>query len=360
MAKEEATLSRLAIHKKIGAHAAVIKDWLLEQIQKGKRQLLINIFFFLLIIFILLNFAQIKQVGGLFKHIIWYWFVIALFSQFLNFFSFALHIKEVLKKVNEKVSLWFLTKLVIAMQFVDTIVPSQRIGGHIFIFKSLRQKVASKPKRSFTIFVSGIANFGVDFLIFVVATIYAFFFIKASIIRILLLIFTGIFFILYVPISPFFFSSKGKPYVIAFFRKIPKKWLDRIIVNFSERAEGVFRGYYRAKRNIKAKDWFMPFFFMFLNRVFLYITLFFVVLSFNQYVSLDKLIIAEIVTAGIAFFSYIKIGFFEGALALTLSALGISYELAVTSTIIFRLLNLWIPTIIGFFFFRGLMKEKQK
>ncbi|MEM2932963.1 MAG: lysylphosphatidylglycerol synthase transmembrane domain-containing protein [Candidatus Pacearchaeota archaeon] len=337
-----------------------IKDWLSRELIKNKEHLIINLFLFLFIILIFLKFSEIREVGKLFWQVNWFWLGAALFSQFLAFFVFALHVKDVLSKVRVKIGSWFLTKIVIAMHFVDFVIPSQRIGGHIFLFKSLRKENIDKDKRSFSIIVSGIVNFGVDFIIFIFTTIYVFLFIESTIIKVLIAIFTGVFFLLYVPSVPFFLFLKGEEKVIWFFRKIPKKWLDKIITNFSERAEGVFRGYYNEKKNLRARDWLMPFFFMFLNRIFTYTSLFFVFFSLGSYVSIEKILIAEIVSAGVAFFSYIKIGFFEGALILALNALGINYNLAFTSTLLFRVINLWIPSFIGYLFFRNIVKMKVK
>ena len=101
----------------------------------------------------------------------------------------------------------------------------------------------------------------------------------------------------------------------------------------------------------------MPLLFMLFNRIFLYLTLFFSVLSLNYYISIDKVLIAEILSMGIAFFSFVKIGFFEGALALALTGLSIDYNVALTSTLIFRFLSFWLPTLIGYLFFRQMMKR---
>ena len=334
-----------------------IKNFLAQYKPKIKENLVVSIFFLLLILFILLNFSDIKKVLNLIYKANWLFLSIALLCVFLHIFSFSLHLRDVLKKAGEKANVWFLTKIAIAMTFVDTVLPSQRIGGHIFLFKSLRKKEIVKEKRSLVFFISGIANFTVDFIIFLIATIYTVIFIKSNVVKILLLAMTGIFFILYVPIAPFFFSSKGEKYVIGFFRKLPKKWLDKIIKDFSKRAEGVFKGYYKEKKRLKPRDWFMPLLFMLFNRIFLYLTLFFSVLSLNYYISIDKVLIAEILSMGIAFFSFVKIGFFEGALALALTGLSIDYNVALTSTLIFRFLSFWLPTLIGYLFFRQMMKR---
>lgn len=329
-------------------------------VTKFKENLIVYIFFFCLIFFILFGVSEIKTVVKLIWNVNLFFLIIALCLVFLHFLFFTLHLQDVLKKAGQRLGLWFLFKIAIAMNFVDIVVPSQRIGGHIFLFKSLRKKEISKEKRSLSMFISGIANFTVDFIIFLIATIYCLLFIESMTIKIMIAAITGIFFILYVPIAPFFFTSKGEKYVITFFRKIPKRFIERFIKNFSERAEGVFRGYFNEMKKLRPKDWFMPMFFMFLNRIFIYLCLFFSMLSLGYYARIDKVVIAKIIAVAIGFFSYVKIGFFEGALALLLSALAIDYNVAVTSTLIFRLISLWLPTVIGFIFFREIMKKEQE
>jgi len=337
--------------------ASSIRDFLLPYKTKIKENLAISLFFLLLILFILLNFSDIGKIARLIYRANWVFLTACLLCVFLHIFSFSLHLRDVLKKAGEKTSVWFLTKIAIAMTFIDTVLPSQRIGGHIFLFKSLRKKEITKEKRSLVMFISGIANFTVDFIIFLLATIYVLIFVQSKVAKITLGVITGIFFILYVPIAPFFFSSKGEKYVLGFFRKLPKRLLNKIIKNFSERAEGVFVGYFKEMKRLRARDWFMPLFFMFLNRIFLYATLFFSFLSLNYYVPLSKVVVTETIATGIAFFSFIKIGFFEGAMALTLAALAIDYNVALTSTLLFRFFTLWLPTLVGYIFFRHMMKK---
>lgn len=317
-------------------------------------RLIIPVFSFILILIILFRFVEIKGFIEIITKIKWKWFLLALIFQFISIFFSSLLKYELIETLKEKIGLWFLIKLNTAMIFIDIIIPSQSISSFIFLFKILGKKGVEKGKRTILIANSFLINYIVTFTLLIVAILYSIE-LKYNIIKIFILISISLILILFLILFLIILKIEKSKKIVLIFAK-PTKIFNRIIKNFNERITDLIERYYteRKKYKINYSRLIIINFFEYFFRI---LSLFFVILCLNYNLSIDKVIIVYLFASLIAFISYIKIGFFEAGLTLALLALGINYNLSLATTIVFRIINFWIPLILGYIATRKILKE---
>lgn len=324
---------------------------------KFSKKLSIELIFFILILYLLLRFVEIKEFIKLIFQIKWSWFFLALFAQFLSFLFFALFKHELLKEMKEKISIAFLTKLSVAMAFIDIIIPSQSISGHVFLFKALGKKKINKGKRSIIMITNFLMNYIVFFSLLALSIIYSIFYFK-NLINAFSLILFSLFLIFLLLLLVFFYRENSRDLLISLNKKIPKLFklpINKFIKNFDKRFELLVRDYYKERKRYKFQNnrLLLLTFLSYFSRI---LVLLFVVLSLNYYLTFDKILIIYVLASIISFISYLRLGFFEAGLTLALLGIGLNYNLALATTIVFRVINLWLPLFFGYFFTRRIIR----
>jgi len=318
-----------------------------------KTRIILTLFFFLFIIFILLRVAEIKSLIRILTKINPFWLILAIFIQYLSFLIMSIFMHEMLLDMKTKIKISFLTKLNIAASFVDVVLPSQGISAGVFIFKLLGKQNISKGKRAILLFFTFIINYFVYFLLLIISTIYFYLYFKNLEITIglsLFLLILFLFFLFFV-----FIFLKDENFIIKTFDRLPLKFINRFIKDFENRGREVLIEFYKERKKYKF-DFYRYGLLMFLSYICRILVLFFIALSLNYNLSFDKAIIAFMFSSFISLVSYIKLGFFELGLVIALLGVGIEYNLALTTTLLFRLVSFWIPFVFGYIFFRKIMR----
>jgi uncharacterized protein (TIRG00374 family) len=311
-----------------------------------------TLFFFLFILFILLKVAEIKELINIIKRINPFWLILALFLQYLSFLFVAIFMHEMLLDLKTRNGIWFLTKLNIAATFVDVVIPSQGVSSGIFIFKALGKENIGRGKRAVVIFFSFLINYAIYFLLFGISIIYFFLNFKNLEITIGLLLVFLVMLLIFLFIS---IALSRQELTIKIFDKLPSKIINKFIKNFEKRSKDVLIDFHKERKKYKF-DFYRYGLLMFLSYICRIFVLLFAVLALNYHLTFDKILIAFMFSSIISFISYVKLGFFELGLVIALFAIGIDYNLALATTLVFRLVNFWIPFVFGYIFFRKIVK----
>jgi len=321
---------------------------------KKSARIILTIFLFLFVLFILLRVAEIKNLIKIISNSNPFWLLLALFFQYLSFLFASLSMHEMFLDMNVKVRVWFLTKLNIAATFVDAVLPSQGISAGFFMFKALAKQNLEQGKRAIHLIFSFTINYAVFIILFAVSIFYFYLNFKSIGITIGLSLFLFIivaFFLLFLFI---FFVSQDL--AVRIINRLPLKLINKFIKNFDERSKNILIGFYKERKKYKF-DFYRYGLLMFLSYVCKLLAFFLAILSLNYNLSFDKVIISFVFSSILSIISYVKLGFFELGLVLSLLALGIEYNLALATALVFRLISFWIPFVFGYVFFRKIIKE---
>ena len=310
---------------------------------KFKNLIIASLAFFVLILLIMFKFVELKEIATLLIKLNLLFFALAFLSQFLVF-SFITSFYRVIEK---NISFWNFFKISRAKSFVDIVIPSFSLGGSFAFYYFLKRKIA-KNRAFFLISLDLFLNFLITFLFFIFSLIFLFKYIAPDI---SLLIIGIILLIAFVLLTRILWTKTGqrhfKAFVFFFLKKKPRI-KSRFLKSFNQLTK---------HGRIKKKILLPSFALVILTYLFRLLTLALVFLSIGYKIDLLVLIVGYFISVFISAFSYIKLGVYEAIMALTYTRLGVGYEIALTATLIYRLIAFWIPLLIGFLCFRNLLKE---
>lgn len=313
-------------------------------------KLLIILVLFILILTILLKFAELQQISMLLKSVLWGWLLIAFIAQFAFFIFTALLYKVLLRKS----SFWHLFKTSIAMVFVDHAIPSFSASGNVLLYYVSRKEKIKKGRVSLTIAMNIFLNLMLYFAIFIAGVIY----LLASkkiisfewvIIPVVLII---VAFILLIRIL---FTATGQRHFKAVMARLLRRW-----PKIQSRTSKALTELYKTKNELNKSTLCLAFVLTALSYIFKILVIWAIFFALSYAINPGVLITGYFISAFISTISYIRIGVYEAIMAGAYASLGVSYNLALTATILYRLVSFWIVMIIGFFFFNSLLRNKKK
>ena len=310
--------------------------------------IIVGVIGFAAVITVVLNLGEIGKFAGLAAQAQPMWILAAVASQFGAFFCISLIWERILRRGGEHMPFLRFFPLSVAKLFADQALPSAGISGAAFILHALGRRGVPGDK-AFTAFV------------FAATTFIAAFFTAAlfSFISVALtedsppLLATGV--------TAFVFFSVFIALVMAPFSRFRRpelpRWLSRV-----RGVEKIVDLTALAAKRIAAE----PIFFLrivalqLVQRAIDGVTLWFVFMAIGQGVPYSICFIA-INIAGVAATvapTPMGIGTFEGGAVATLSVMGVPVEAALTATLLYRGLTLWLPLAPGFYILQHEMLRK--
>lgn len=316
---------------------------------------LIGLVFLIFVIIILMRFAELQQIASLLQKISWSWFAIALVLQFLVYASLAGLYKTILteKRKQNKIPFWHLFRTAIAMVFVDHTLPSFSASGNILLYHAARKKKIKEGRASLLVALNVFLNFVFYFAVFIAGLIYLL--ISKQIISFqwiwLSIALIVIFFTL---LTRILFTISGQHHFKAFIAFILKRW-----PKAQARTSKHLSELYNAKKQLRKSSFCLALMFAFFVSLFKIAAIGAVFMALGHVINLGVLITGYFITAFLSTVSYIRIGVYELAMTGAYTGLGIEYNLAFTATLLYRLIAFWLPLLLGFIFFRNLIKNKR-
>lgn len=308
------------------------------------------LFILLLLIFILIvlfRFAEFSQIMLLLKKTKFFWLAAAACFQLAAFAFLACLYHAILEK---KVSFFYLLKTVVTMVFIEHALPSFSASSNAMLYYATRRKT-KKDKASLVVGLNIFMDFFLYIILFIASLIYLLY-IKEVIGKIWLLSFLIV--IAFILLYRIIWTSAGQRHFKMFLSWLLKKW-----PGAREKTLKAISGFYDAKKTVNKKKFMQFFCYMLAVYFFRIATIAAVFFSLSYFINPGILVAGYIITLAVTLLSYIRIGIYEVSMTLLYSALGLPYNLALTATLLYRAISFWIPFLLGFLFFRALMKEKK-
>lgn len=300
---------------------------------------------FIFILIFLFRFAELKEISILLKESKKTWLLTAFLIQLTSFIFLSLFYKVLLKDI----SFPYLFKTVFAMFFVDTVFPSFSLSGNAMLYYAARKGKAKRKRASLAVGINLFMNLLVYFLFFVFG--FACLWLKGTKIYFpyVLLLFLLLFFIFWL-----LFTEKGKYLSLKFLKFSLRRW-----PKVKKKALSFVGDFFHARKKEKKKVFFYAFSLLFFSYLLRILAIFFSFLCFSYVISFSKLILGYAIAAFLSAVSYIKIGIYEASMTIAFTKLGVPYNLALTTTLVYRAISFWIPLIVGFVCFRNLIKSRK-
>lgn len=317
-----------------------------------------------------LIFISRSQIGDAFREMAdlnFFWLFMIIPLQLVNYTSVANYYRSYLKGLGEKVAFKPLFKIALEMNFVNNVFPSGGVSG--FGYFGVRMKAEGVPASKATL--TQVMRHTLTFVSFIVylslALLILSLFGDAS--RFMVLISSSIISIILVGTGLMLYIISNSSRIKAFMAFLPKavnkifnifRKHKRATINI-ERIENLFEQLHDDYLYVK-KDWRhlrRPFMWtMFMNLTEL-LTIAVVYYAFGSSVNFGALIIAYAVAniAGLIAILPGGVGVYEGLMTAVLAGAGIPKALALSATLVYRILSMSIFLPIGFIFYQMALRR---
>ena len=287
--------------------------------------------------------------------------------QLIGYFAAARFYQSYLKTLDEHQPLWTMFKVSLEMNFVNSVFPSGGASG--FGYLGLRMKKLGVPVSKSTL--TQVTRHTLTFLSFIVFLLIALLLLaifgNASRLMILIsttiifLVIAGFIFVLYIISSP----SRIRRFT-AFIPKLVNKLIDVFRANKRptidiEKIEKLFgdlhEDYVIVRKNWKQLK--VPFLWTLVMNFTEIATIYVVYLAFGEYVNPGAIIVAYAVAniAGLIAIIPGGVGVYEGLMTLVMASAGVPKAIALSVTVVYRVLNMLIFLPIGFVFYQLALKS---
>jgi uncharacterized protein (TIRG00374 family) len=335
---------------------------------RSRWRLILTIFTLLALGFLVYSIR--KEVGGVIENLYkvnLYALLLMLPLEFLNYDAYTRLYKKLFAILGNKVSYKNMFKLTLELNFVNHILPSGGVSGISYFNLRMRSEGVSGAKSTlvqfmklFLLFVSfqpilvvGLillaARGHVDNLIILLAS------------SMVTLLIVGTFVAIYIIddrrriTTTLSNLTKGLNRFIGFFRRNNKHTFN------IESAETTFNELHDSYIVIKAhwRELKMPFLFMTVANMTEILTIYVVYIAFGRLVNFGAVILAYALAnfAGLISVLPAGIGIYEGLMTGVLAATGIPAKLSIPVTIMYRVLNMAIQLIPGYFFYQKAIRD---
>lgn len=307
--------------------------------------------------------------NGLFDlNLFWLAFIVPL--QLGNYYSVGSFYKSYLRTLGEDVRLRTLFKVALEMNFINNVLPSGGVSGFGYLNMRLRREGVPASKTTLT----QVTRYGLTFLSFVIYLSIALFLlaIVGSASRLMVLISTTIIFLVLIGAGSMIFLISSSKRITTFTGFLPKV-LNRIIGIFRrgkpptidvQKIERLFSDlhddYVHVRQNWKQLK--RPFMWTMVMNLTELCTIFAVYLAFGESVNPGAIIIAYAVANIAGLISVLPggVGVYEGLMTAVLASAGIPRAVALSTTLVYRILNMSIFLPVGFVLYQIALRSKPE
>jgi uncharacterized protein (TIRG00374 family) len=313
-------------------------------------KILVGFIFLVFALAIMFRFAEFGQIMDLLKKVNCWWLLAAFAFQLGDYAMVA----RFYKTIERKISYWHLYKTVIAMAFVDNMLPSFAVGSNTLLHYSARKKGSAQGKASLMVTLNIFLNFLLYSTIFFGGILYLTLSKKMAgfewvWIPVFLLMATLII------LFSIIWTHSGRLHFRSVVSRMLRKW-----PNIRKKAIAALADLHFFREKIKKREIFISLLFIMFSYILRMAVIIPVFLAFNYAINPGIIITGYLISSFIATISYIRIGFQEAAMTVSYSKLGVPYNLALTATLLYRLVSFWVIMLLGFFAFKSIMREKKK
>jgi uncharacterized protein (TIRG00374 family) len=331
-------------------------------------KLWLNVVTFLALGFLIyVSCAQIAEAFREFRDLNFFWLVLIIPLQCANYASVAMYYRSYLKNLGEDVRFSRLFKLALEMNFVNNIFPSGGVSGFGYFGVRMQSEGVSASKATLT----QVMRHTLTFLSFIVYMALALFILSlfGNASRFMVLVSSSIITLILVGTIVIVYIISSATRVRKFTAFLPRvvNRIARVIsrgriprINI-ERIEDLFQQLHEDYLKIH-KDWRQlrrPFLFTMLMNLTELLTINVVYFSFGSTVNFGALIIAYAVAniAGLLSILPGGVGVYEGLMTAVLTSAGIARGLALSATVVYRVLNMGLFLPIGFIFYQMALRQ---
>ncbi|MBX4188685.1 flippase-like domain-containing protein [Candidatus Saccharibacteria bacterium] len=309
-----------------------------------------------------------KEVGGVienFYKINAAWLLLLIPIEFLNYDAYARMYVKLFKILDRKVRYRDMYKLNLELNFVNHILPSGGISGISYFTVRMRAYGVSGPKSTLAQLMKLLLLY-VSFqpLLVVGVLLLA---IRGHVNNLILVVATAIITLLVVGTFGFIYMIESRSRINSFLTTITKI-LNKILSVFRRKPETInvegaqiafnelHDNYKLFKVNWRDLKW--PFFFMMVANITEVAAVYVVYLAFGHLVNVGAVILAYAVAnfAGLISVLPAGIGIYEGLMTAVLAATGIPAALSIPVTLMYRVLNMGIQLIPGYYFYQKALR----
>jgi len=322
----------------------------------GKREhkanwkiVLLGVVLLAVVLTIMFKFAELEQILGLLKKVN-YWWILAAFALQLGDYA----MDTLFYRMISRVSYWHLFKATMAMSFLDNTVPTFSAGGNTLLYYSVRKKGSSQGKAAFMIALNAFVNFVLYFAIFVCGM--AFLVVSGKIAGFgLTWIFAIFMIVVFIALYRALWTAAGRRQFKMFVSSALRRW-----PNARKKALQLLERLYYRRGKTKKSTICLSFLFIATSYILRISAVFCVFLALGYTLHPGVLMIGYFLTSFISVLSYVRMGVQEAAMSVSYSKLGVPYNLALTATLLYRLVTFWAIILIGFFAFRSIINNNEK
>lgn len=319
---------------------------------------------------VLIYFSR-TQIGDAFKQMVnlnYYWLLMIVPLQLANYSSVAKYYQTYLKNLGEKVAFKRMLRVALEMNFVNNVFPSGGVSGFGY-FGIRMKKEGVQPSRAT---LTQVMRHTLTFLSFIVYLAIALLILSlfGSASRLMVLISSTIIGIILIGAALIVYIISSSVRIKRFITSLPRliNWLSRTLLRGRspriniEKIEKLFQQLHEDYLTIH-KDWRLlrkPFLWtMFMNLTEL-LTITVVYYAFGETVNFGAIIIAYAVAnmAGLIAVLPGGVGVYEGLMTAVLTAAGIPKALALSATVVYRVLNMALFLPVGFILYQINLRDE--
>jgi putative heme transporter len=322
-----------------------------------------------LLVLIFIARHQIGDAFGRLADLNYFWLAFIIPLQLGNYYSTARFYKSYLSSLGEELLTKTLFKVALEMNFVNNVFPSGGVSGFGYLGIRLRKEGVPASKSTLT----QVTRHSLTFLSFIIYITFALLLLSlfGNASRLMVLISTSIIFLVLIGAGLLIYlissASRIKTFtaflprvinkVLNLFKRVKKPTID------IERIERLFGDLHKDYLHVRSnwKSLRTPFkWTMFMNLTELS-TIFVVYLAFGTLVNPGAIIIAYAVAnlAGLVAVLPGGVGIYEGLMTAVLAAAGVAKALALSATLVYRVLNMIIFLPVGFIFYQIALRDNK-
>lgn len=299
-----------------------------------------------------------------------YWLIMILPLQALNYYSVAKFYQSYLKNLEIKLPTKKLYATALEINFVNNVFPSGGVSGFGYLRSRLRKLGVPTSKSTLT----QLSRHSLTFISFIIYLLFAMFMLAifgnasrimvAVSISLIFLVITGACLLVYLISSPLRikkFTAALPNLINKLFNLFKRKKQPVIDVNRIERTFGQLHNDYVHIRN-NWQSLKTPFYWTMLMNLSELLTIFTVYLAFGSIVNPGAIIVAYAVAslAGLIAILPGGVGVYEGLMTAILASAGIPRALAISATLVYRVLTMVIFLPIGFVLYQIAMRDNDE
>lgn len=321
-----------------------------------------RILFFLgiiaVIILLVVEFGQIQNFVILLQKTRWWILIFVVLLRVLYYFANTLYFRRFFDIFKQKLSFWPLFSATVTMNFVNIVFPSGGISGITYIRQQLSVDIESSDSTLGQLVwylltgLSYVILLGIGFLLLLAS--------KQAIKISSSIVMVVVFVLLFISIAlAIFLFNKGLTEDITYFFARP---INAILRRIHKRTYGKKRietFYIELRESIEflRKNWaslHKPFMYAFIMVAVDMASLYVVFLAFGKVLNPGVVISAYVIATLASLVSFLTagVGAYEAGMVATFVGLGVPFDLALSATIVYRAISLWLFLPVGLYFYK--------